>query len=582
MAQRRQRVGVLLAWRLHRCGRHARGIDVLKFNAAGKKASKDRKEVVAPKGRLGSGLLKRRSLGIATAVVLSVAPSGASAATHSIGSGAWSYFGDPRAVHAGGRTFVGWADRRATRTSSALDRNRLIEHQRLGPRLTIDDHNNPSLYVRTDGRIMVFYSAHNGPQMYYRVSAKPHSIARFSKARSDRHEHALGRWGYTYPNPLRADGRLWLLFRGANWQPSYTIRGARWSRAQTLVRGPLSRGRRGVLLGQGGRHRPYAKYDSDGERIHGDVHRGQPRGRTPTRSGTPGSTTPASTTRPAAAIARLGGAPPVGKLDRVRANSGYQQWALDIAVSPFGPIIVYMRRTLRPEYWWARYDGRRWRNYRITRYAHTPRSPGAVGGATLDHEDPSIVYLSRLTPGRPGHDVEVWRTPDGGRSWKRTTITRSQTDDLRPISPAGSRATARCSGFPGGGRTGRRSRRGSSPHRLAQQRAGDDQPLDLARALVDLGDLGVAVVALGGELLRIAVAAEDLDRLARLAARDGGGEELGLRALDGVGARRPPSAARRATRSARAASTSVCMSASFCWIACRRAIGPPNALRSLA
>ena len=40
-------------------------------------------------------------------------------------------------------------------------------------------------------------------------------------------------------------------------------------------------------------------------------------------------------------------------------------------------------------------------------------------------------------------------------------------------------------------------------------------PLDLARALVDLGDLRVAVVALDRELLRVAVAAEDLDRLRR-------------------------------------------------------------------
>src|SRR6478672_11132106 len=69
----------------------------------------------------------------------------------------------------------------------------------------------------------------------------------------------------------------------------------------------------------------------------------------------------------------------------------------------------------------------------------------------------------------------------------------------------------------------------------AQQRTCDDQALDLARALVDLGDLGVAVVALGREVLRVAVAAEDLDRLAGPVAGDAAGEELGLRALDRVG-----------------------------------------------
>src|SRR4051794_13301622 len=73
---------------------------------------------------------------------------------------------------------------------------------------------------------------------------------------------------------------------------------------------------------------------------------------------------------------------------------------------------------------------------------------------------------------------------------------------------------------------------------LAEQRAGDDQPLDLARALVDLGHLRVAEVALGRELLRVAVAAEDLDRLARPVARDPRREQLGLRPLDRVRAPR--------------------------------------------
>src|SRR4051794_39620348 len=98
-------------------------------------------------------------------------------------------------------------------------------------------------------------------------------------------------------------------------------------------------------------------------------------------------------------------------------------------------------------------------------------------------------------------------------------------------------------GFPGAGMpsaTARRSRRAaSSAHErrhastsgrsgardVAEEVARDDQALDLARALVDLGDLRVAVVALGGEVLRVPVAAEDLDRLARDPARDAGGEQ---------------------------------------------------------
>src|SRR3954447_927318 len=72
----------------------------------------------------------------------------------------------------------------------------------------------------------------------------------------------------------------------------------------------------------------------------------------------------------------------------------------------------------------------------------------------------------------------------------------------------------------------------SIAHRLAEQRSRDHEPLDLRRPLVDLGHLGVAVVALDGELLRVAVTAEHLDRLARLRPRHARGEQLGLRALD--------------------------------------------------
>src|SRR3954470_15419598 len=86
----------------------------------------------------------------------------------------------------------------------------------------------------------------------------------------------------------------------------------------------------------------------------------------------------------------------------------------------------------------------------------------------------------------------------------------------------------------------------STAHRLAEERPRDHEPLDLRRPLVDLGDLGVAVVALGRELLRVAVAAEDLDRLAGPLPRHPRGEELGLRPPGGVwaprtlGRRRPP------------------------------------------
>ena len=37
----------------------------------------------------------------------------------------------------------------------------------------VDDHDTPSLLVRPDGRLLAFWSAHSGGQMYYRRSVRP-------------------------------------------------------------------------------------------------------------------------------------------------------------------------------------------------------------------------------------------------------------------------------------------------------------------------------------------------------------------------------------------------------------------------
>src|SRR5204862_6524792 len=113
----------------------------------------------------------------------------------------------------------------------------------------------------------------------------------------------------------------------------------------------------------------------------------------------------------------------------------------------------------------------------------------------------------------------------------------------RPLSPA-SRRRARYPSFPRSGCTAssagraRRACEGTSLREIAlaegEDRAGDHEPLDLARALVDLRDLGVAVEALHRELLRVAVAAEDLDRLGSLPPRHLRCEQLCLRAFLGM------------------------------------------------
>ena len=127
---------------------------------------------------------------------------------------------------------------------------------------------------------------------------------------------------------------------------------------------------------------------------------------------------------------------------------------------------------------------------------------------------------------------------------------RSTSEIARPIERAVPARTPRASSSDAGGRT-----RGLMRRR--EQLLGDDELLDLARALADRAELDVAVELLDREVLREPVAAVDLDRAVGRAHRDLGGVELGLRRelRDGLprvlGRRRPLASggARRRSRS---------------------------------
>ena len=70
----------------------------------------------------------------------------------------------------------------------------------LQARLNQDDHANPSLQVRPDGRLVVYYSAHVGPAMSYRVSTQPEDVTAWGPPQTIP-TNTPGLRGYTYPNP---------------------------------------------------------------------------------------------------------------------------------------------------------------------------------------------------------------------------------------------------------------------------------------------------------------------------------------------------------------------------------------------
>ena len=352
-----------------------------------------------------------------------------------LGAGAWSYFGDPRAISHDGHTFTGWISTIGHVWVARYTKGGKLSKQLIFRGLGRDDHNNPSLVFRRDGHIVVFFSPHSGhrlppkgipSRMRYRISLHPWSIAEWGPVHTV-DTNVPGGLGYTYPNPVQLRDKLWLFWRGGGWNPtfSYTEDGIHWVPARELVR-----------FGHG--QRPYAKYVGDAnQRIHMICTDGHP-----------------SNWKNSLHYARYEGGDlyavggrKLGSLKDVPLHTsdldhiykysdrGGRAWGHDIALTAEGrPRVVYTRRvTNRDTFYYALHNGTRWVSRKLVE-AGAGRPSFHSGGATLDHEDPRYVYLSR-TIGR-WNQVEQWFTPDEGRTWATRQLTAyPDAYAIRPVTP---------------------------------------------------------------------------------------------------------------------------------------------------
>jgi BNR repeat-containing family member/PKD domain/Concanavalin A-like lectin/glucanases superfamily len=358
----------------------------------------------------------------------------AQAAQSPLGGGAWSWFGDPRAVTASGKTYVGWVDIEGDIKVSSYDH---ASGERvtvvLQSRLNQDDHANPSLYVLPDGRLMVFYSRHVGPAMHYRVSSRPGDVRSWEPPQT-LPANIPGNFGYTYPNPIRlADGTTYLFWRGGNYNPTFSTQTdgpTDWSAPRNLILMP--------------NERPYVKYAaSGGDTIHvaytnahpnefGDVNIYYARVRAGRIEHANGGL-----------IRQLAAAPIAPAEGDGVFNPSQPTWVHDVAADSQGrPVIVFASFPSAADhrYHYARWTGSAWEVREMTGAGGSFRedggSPYYSGGLTLDHEDPSRVYLSRsVAPG--SWQVEMWSTSNGGANWTSTVVSLPGQRNVRPVSPRG-------------------------------------------------------------------------------------------------------------------------------------------------
>ncbi len=357
--------------------------------------------------------------------------------------GAWCWFADPRAVRRGDITFVSYITSVGDIMISAYDHKtgKLITvrlHERLKQMgTTKDDHGNPAILIRSDGRLMVFYSGHSMPPMYCRVSRNPLDVS----AWEDETTVPIGRGGVTYPNPVQLSAeqdRIYLFFRGGSGGSGFVTSddgGKTWAKPRGLVAAS----------------RPYFKMVSDGRsRIHivyNDSHPHDFVNNVYYLRYENGAFGRADGTR-IKGLDELPLKPSEGEaIYLAKDHKNARAWVWDIALDAEGrPTLAYatIPDKAHHAYRCARWDGKAWQDREVLGDAgghiDGPREWCYSGGIILNHSDPRIVYLSRQVGA--GFQVERWETGDGGASWKSQVLAPAagaENKNVRPFSPWGCR-----------------------------------------------------------------------------------------------------------------------------------------------
>jgi hypothetical protein len=351
---------------------------------------------------------------------------------------AWCWFSDPRAVyHKGSREQIYFAyinSKGDVVISSREAKTKQTKNFTLHSALQVDDHNVPSILFLPDGRLLTFYTEHNG-RFFMRKSKNPEDITSWEEERVI----PFGGTKITYSHPVMLKGennRIYMFWRGSDWRPSMSYSddmGETWSTTQALVES------------KGAKNRPYLKVCSDNkDRIDFAFTDGHPAAE-PSNSvyhmyyqkgnfyQSNGEHITAATGLPVehSKVRKVYD----GAAQKVKA------WISDIALDKGNkPVLVYVSYPADTDhrYHYAQWDGHKWQNEEICKgggwmplvnAGEKVREPNYSGGISLDHQHPANVYLSREI--NKVFEIEHWKKEK--KSWSAKPLTtQSDISSMRP------------------------------------------------------------------------------------------------------------------------------------------------------
>jgi hypothetical protein len=362
-------------------------------------------------------------------------------------NGAWTWYGNPVAVHYEGKykkTYMGWISNNGTISVGSYNHetgDTATKVIRTG--YQVDDHCHPSILMRPDGRLMVFFTGHDGGTISLYVSTNPEDISQFTQETGITDGNGIV---YCYPNPmwLSAEGdsgRLYVFYRSLHTNPCFTYSDD-WGKTWRPTKQYYANSDDPDL------DKVYVNCCSNGiDEIHMAIEKGHRAGYCPCyyMKYKKGAFYQAS----GALIATVDSLPILNtKIDTMQdpllANSHGSSW--DIALDKTGnPVVVYdqFKDANNHLYYYFRWTGTAWfKKQLVNSGADMGGEDGFAGGVTLDHENTNNVYMSRQINGM--HEIDKWTTSDGGTTWDSMAITRgSAKKNTRPIVPIGHKANGK-------------------------------------------------------------------------------------------------------------------------------------------
>lgn len=307
--------------------------------------------------------------------------------------GAWCWFQNPRAIRYDGhtdRTYLGWVSRAGDIDVGAVDHEtQSITHATLEPSFEEDDHDAPGLCFDQKDHLIAFYTAHGGPEIRYRRSQEPESIAEFGPVQT-----VSPSTNHTYANPRWLDGDLYVFYRNGSGNLT-AIRsadgGESWSQEQAII---TTGGRHWCVyfqlseVGHGGIEIAMTFAYGGGHHPHRDIRHVRFDGdRITAADGTVLANTPPL---------EFDATPLVFD----SAATGNDAWVWDCAVGDGQPAIAFaeIRSETDHAYRYARWTDTGWRSQQLID-AGSNIVAGEVetyysGGVYLDHEEPTIAYAA--------------------------------------------------------------------------------------------------------------------------------------------------------------------------------------------